>query len=188
MKKDTNRIKFEEVAKLLGFEVDKYNPENNWADTMRKGDLKIFCRFNSYRNKGKWELSSSVDRSNLVYISADVKNSLTLSINVSETKNAHQIARDIENRLLIDSLAYMEHVKEKLKSHDDYTNTIEKNKLKLLAIPGIEPCQGSAETLRLNLTSEGYGTLQVSRDSVSFDLRSIPFDLAEKILKIMVKS
>ncbi len=186
-----NREKFKQVAKLIGMKYDNGDNKYDHADTASQGALSVFVRYSPWNHKGKWHISASVARANKIYLRDEEKRELTLSINVSETKSAEQIAKDIEKRLMPSAKKYFELVSEKLASHDEYENAIVENCKAIQKVTGGKlPEAGQSSTMHFSKRDDDnqldlYGNVQVMRDSCYLEIRNLPVEKAAEILKML---
>jgi hypothetical protein len=107
-------------------------------------------------------------------------------ITVSVSKSPSQIARDITKRLLPAYLPYVAELRKRLASENDYEARVVTFRAQLLAALGSAGVEHGDHDIYLHL-DDGYGTIRVSADSVSFDRFSLPGHLALEIAKVLAK-
>jgi len=73
-----------------------------------------------------------------------------------------------------------------IENYDNYTNTIENNRRRLLSAmkDATQVLQTDTSMIDLNFTNI-YGTVQVSEETVYLNLRNLPIDLAVEILALI---
>jgi hypothetical protein len=186
------------TAKLLGFTIVP-DPDNNFAGIFLKDDegRRIFLR-RDYHAKTKLAVSGDYPGDHY-----DFQRALRLlemeapSIGVTLSRGAEVIAREINKRFLPDFIAI----------HDKVTEVVAQNGLNTAArhkaagqlhdlLPGCninfanERADATTTEIRwysCNDLKAGYGDITVNHDgtSVQMSLKSLPFDVAERVMKAL---
>jgi hypothetical protein len=107
-------------------------------------------------------------------------------ITVAASKTPAQIARDITNRLLPAYLPYLTELRARVNADNANEDKITAFRNELLTAIGGAGKEHNEHDIYLTL-GDGYGTMRVQSDSVSFDHLSVPRDLALEIAKVMAK-
>ena len=110
------------------------------------------------------------------------------SIGFSMAKTPEQVFKDVQKRLIDTEfkIKQFEFLKERFWANQKYLNLQEASlkKIKATGLDIIE--QSEKENLSIYL-KDGYGKIQVYDKSISLELRSLPSELAIKILKLCKK-
>ena len=105
-------------------------------------------------------------------------------ITVAASKSPAQIARDITNRLLPAYLPYLAALRKRLNAHNDHESRVATLRDELLTVLGNAGSALNEHDIYLHL-EDGYGTIRVNADSVSFDRLSVPAHLALGIANVL---
>jgi hypothetical protein len=120
------------------------------------------------------------------------------SINISATRPAKALARDIERRFLTPYKVLITELRERKSKRDDYENRSLVNARELAAISGgkfqlntkREYSDGPVTeqpTLRPGPLANFYGNVNVSGDGVSIELRNLTMDQARAVTRALVE-
>ena len=109
---------------------------------------------------------------------------LRLDITVSIDKTPSQIAADIKRRLVPDWSTAVWIVREGLAARRAYKDASTTLAGDLAAILGV-PLAAGADTFRLPSSLPAYGDVRVHGEAVTMDLRSMPADVAKRVLKAL---
>lgn len=132
--------KLREALALLDIKAEEPKEEdgNTKFDCIRANlgaHQTIFCRIDSYKHKGKFNISTHYEKSLYNISLYDFK---SVEINIAKTKTAEQIAKDIKKRILeapefIENYQYIE---KRIKQTEERDNAIETHK-KLFGQAGV---------------------------------------------------
>lgn len=172
---------FEPLGKLLGFAWNKPNEECDWAFDLGDKEHGLFVRLDWH--KKRLEISGRYPgdflRSTFPY------NESPPSISLSMAKSNEQIANDIKRRLLPAYEELLTRCRAVKARWDDYATKRAANEQRLIDAGAVR----YSHTEKLDLPSahfgDIYGDALVSDSTVQLNLRSLPIDLAEKILNFI---
>ena len=172
---DAHRVMAGTVAKIIGWSLIPVDPENQErgsnADLKGPDGMEIVLNTDNYQTRnGKINIYGRSPKRGFRFTATE--------INVSKDKTPEQIARDITRRLLPDYTVQFNKALEELAKEDAHKNKIEENK-KALQAAGVRFSNGN---------DSGHftgGGVDVSSDSIRFNLYSVTPQQALKIVKLL---
>ena len=190
------------VGPFFSYKLSPIEEGNSRGYLTREDGLALYFSFDGYGNKGKIRIAyfcGDLNRGAYVTVYDDKYQRVSYpSINVSMTKTAVQVARDIEKRLMTDAVRVHGLV---LKSIDDSQNFVDGRKaatIRLAALLGTEPKRdhySKEMTYEIDpfvnvksFAANGYGEIRVSSaDSIELNLKSMSFETARKVVEALSK-
>ncbi len=184
--KKAMKVIIEQVISLIGFEVDTTKENINYFDSR------------VYAKKDKEEIIIAIDRDKLsVYglFPYGPEGEIFFHeerprISVSSTKTPERIASDIQKRFLPDYRKLFSKIEEKIEERTNNLNIQEKN---LVMLKGSKLDENEKRSKCLSIYSfikelDGYGDIRGGKHKCDIDLRSIPYETAQKIIEILRKA
>lgn len=169
----SNYKKCKAVANILGWAIDKLETPDGYVSdrhtfTIEGNGMELSLSFGSYQHK------------NRVYI-----HSMGVSITVSETKSAAQIAQDIQRRMLADLKAKTDLDNERKRKEKEYKDTVQNNAERLAKlVGGTIPTHGDSHRRAIYWPGQSF---YVGKDSVNFEHLSLDIDDSIEVLTLLKK-
>ena len=184
---ENTKALIEQVLKILGFSLKK-ETNDDWSYVSLKavkGDESLHFASGSYYLKDRISISGDFPRTEKrervdPYRYGEKRHEIT----VSSLKSAEQIAKDIERRFLPRYRELLKRAADIVKQSNDYARQCARN---LEAIKGGKLTDEELEHSTLRIEGLVYGEIRVRGEDAAVELRSVPIEMAEKILRLITK-
>ncbi len=178
-----------EHAKLVLLNLGFYEREKNDADWYISGkDNKgrgLHIGIGHHDKNPRFTISGTYPRNGKgEYVRPCGYSEKSPEINVSASRSVTAISKDIERRLLPDYEGALAYCQKQIKLDDNFEQETNDNfALVLRRKPNDE--ENRSKRGEIVFPGEGWGHVQVSSDSATIELRSIPVELAARIVDIL---
>jgi hypothetical protein len=109
------------------------------------------------------------------------------SVNVSLSRSPEAIAKDIQRRFLPDYVALLETVRSRVEATNKHYDIVKANVELLAKAAKAKNYKPDAEGFSFYDDAKGYGDIQVSANTATLKLLSVPIETARKILELLTK-
>ena len=177
------------ISEILGFTLEK-EKNDDWSYVSinaTKGEESIHFASGSYHMKDRIRVSGDFPKTEKgervdPYRYGEKRHEIT----VSALKSAEQIAKDIERRFLPRYRELLKRAIEIVNQSNDYAGKCAEN---LQLIKGGAPTEEELKDSALRV-EEGpiYGEIRVRAEEATVELRSVPVETAEKIMRLIEKN